>query len=74
MRHEMMARKAKKQVTATEQLEELTSAELTEVSGGYGYGGGTPFYRHFPYGGFRYGCGVPFYGRPRYRQVYFPYN
>jgi hypothetical protein len=69
----MMARKAKKQVTATEQLEELTSAELTEVSGGYGYGG-MPFYRHFPYGGFRHGCGVPFYGRPRYRQVYFPYN
>jgi len=30
----MMARKVKKQVTAGKQLEELTPAELAEVSGG----------------------------------------
>jgi hypothetical protein len=77
MRHEM-ARKAQKLPVASEQLEELTPAELTEVSGGCGYGHG---YGYGGYGhgyGFRYGHsmpygGVPFYGRPRYHQVYFPY-
>jgi hypothetical protein len=61
MRHEM---KAKKLVTASEQLEELTTEELTEVSGGFGYGNGygMPFYGYHQNYGFR-----PFYG---YRQNY----
>ena len=55
MRHEMMARNAKKLTTTSERLEELTSEELTEVSGG-----GMPFYGYRPVYGYR-----PFYG---YRQ------
>jgi hypothetical protein len=57
MRHEMMARNAKKLATTSERLEELTSEELTEVSGG-----GMPFYGYRPVYGYR-----PFYG---YRPVY----
>ena len=49
--------KANKQVTAAEQLEELTSAELTEVSGGYGYGYG-------------YGYAMPSYPSYGYRPSY----
>jgi hypothetical protein len=75
MRHEM-ARNAKKLVTTGERLEELTPAELAEVSGGYGHGYGygrrMPFYGGFRYGGFRYG-GMSFYRRPRYQRVYNPY-
>ena len=36
----MISRKAKKPVPAREQLQPLTPAELTEVSGGCGGGGG----------------------------------
>jgi hypothetical protein len=73
----MKARNAKKLVTTSEQLEELTPAELAEVGGGFGYGGmpcyGGFRYGGFRYGGFRYGGRVPFYRRPRFQQVYFPY-
>jgi hypothetical protein len=41
---EMMARKAKKVVEARKRLQELTPAELTEVSGG-----GMPFPNPFPF-------------------------
>jgi bacteriocin-like protein len=47
---------------ANKQLEELTTEELTEVSGGYGYGFGMPFYGYRQNYGYR-----PFYG---YRQNY----
>jgi hypothetical protein len=81
----MMARNTKKQVMAGEQLEELTSAELTGVSGGfgygngYGYGGGYGYGRGYGYGygrgynrGYGYGGGYG-YGRPCYRPAYSPY-
>jgi hypothetical protein len=50
----MISRKAKKPVPATEQLQPLTPAELTEVSGGCGGGGG--------YGGYGYGDSYGGYG------------
>ena len=80
----MMARSAKKLVTASEQLEELTPAELTEVSGGYGYGsygyGGygyaMPYGHSYGYGGYghsyghSYGYGYGGYQRPSYHRSY----
>jgi bacteriocin-like protein len=67
MRHEMKAKK---------QLEELTTEELTEVSGGYGYGYGMQSYGYRPVYGFNPNYGFrpvygyrPFYG---YRYGYSP--
>jgi hypothetical protein len=58
MRREMMSRRAKRLVMAREQLEELTPAELTEVSGG-----GFPFFR------FRHHR----HHHHRHHRFYFPY-
>jgi hypothetical protein len=54
----MMSRRAKRLVMAREQLEELTPAELTEVSGG-----GYPFFR------FRHHR----HHHHRHHRFYFPY-